>query len=230
MEKPTLIDKIGKAISIAGNFILMNLMFLLASLPIVTMGQAWCGLLSAVRYHIRGDKWIDGFKAGFKNRFWRGTISWVIMLVIDLFLMLDMFETVTAIGLDVPSVMACIVFGLMIMVTFSMQILNVYVPTNIGQWLRNSVNMVFKVPLELLGAAVLFWAPFALLYRWLGVFLYAFMIFVTVYFTLAAVAGTLVLKNALLHYLLEARAEGTLIADDGKKPEPKDESGEEEDA
>jgi hypothetical protein len=56
------------------------------------------------------------------------------------------------------------------------------------------------------------------------------MIFVTVYFTLAAVAGTLVLKNALLHYLLEARAEGTLIADDGKKPEPKDESDEEEDA
>lgn len=230
MEKPTLIDKIGKVISIAGNFILMNLMFLLASLPIITMGQAWCGLLTAVRYNIRGDKWQNGFKAGFKNRFLRGTVSWVIMLAVDLFLMFDMFETVAVVGFDVPSVVAAIVFALMIMVTFSLQILNVYVPTGIGQWLRNAVNMVFKVPLELLGAAVLFWAPFAMLWRWTGAFLYAFMIFLTVYFTLAAVAGTLVLKNALVHYLLDARATGTLIADEGKKAEHEDDPDEEEDA
>lgn len=229
-EKPTILDKIGKVISIAGNFILMNLMFLLASLPVVTMGQAWCGLLSAVRYHIRGDKWQDGFKAGFKTRFLRGTVAWVIMLAIDLFLMFDLFETVAMVGFDVPSVMACIVFALMIMVTFSLQILNIYVPTSIGQWLRNAVNMVFKVPLELLGAAVLFWVPFAMLWRWTGWFLYALMIFITVYFTLAAVAGTLVLKNALIHYLLDARATGTLIADDSKKPELDDSSEGEEDA
>lgn len=218
MEKPTLIEKIGNVISIAGNAILMNLLFLLACLPIVTMGQAWCGLLTAVRYNIRGDKWFDGFKAGFKTRFWRGTIAWLVMLPIDLYLLLDMFSIIDAIGLDIPSVMACIVFGLMIMVTFSLLLLNVYVPTNIGQWLRNAVNMVFKVPLELLVSAVLFWAPFAMIYRWLGAFLYAIMIFLTVYFTLAAAGSTLALKNALLHYLLEARASGTLIADEGKLP------------
>ena len=49
MEKPTLIEKIGNVISIAGNAILMNLLFLLASLPIVTMGQAWCGLLTQIQ-------------------------------------------------------------------------------------------------------------------------------------------------------------------------------------
>ena len=228
MEKPTLIDKIGKVISIAGNFILMNLMFLLASLPIVTMGQAWCGLLTAVRYNIRGDKWQDGFKAGFKTRFWRGTITWIIMLAVDLFFMLDMLSQIEHMGFDVPTVMACIVFALMIMITFSLQILNVYVPTNIGQWLRNAVNMVFKVPLELLGSAVLFWAPFVMLWRWTGLFFYAIMIFLTVYFTLAAVAGTLALKNGLIHYLLDARASGTLIADDSKKHQPEVDAEEEE--
>ena len=230
MEKPTLIEKIGKVISVVGNFILMNLLFLVASLPVVTMGQAWCGLLTAVRYNIRGDKWLDGFKVGFKTRFLRGTISWVVMLAIDLFLMFDLFEVVAQVGFDVPSVMAGLVFGLMIMVTFSMQILNVYVPTNISQWLRNSVNMVFKVPLELLGAAVLFWVPFAMLWRWTGLFLYALMIFVTIYFTLAAVAGTLVLKNALIYYLLDARASGILLADDSKKDETDADSEAEEDA
>ena len=227
MEKTTLMEKIGNAIRIAGNAILMNLMFLVASLPIVTMGQAWCGLLSAVRYNIRGDKWMDGFKAGFKTRFWRGTISWIIMLAVDVFFMLDMFATIDHVGLDIPSVMAAIVFALMIMVTFSMQLLNVYVPTNIGQWLRNAVNMVFKAPLELLGAAVLFWVPFALLWYWPGYFIMAAMIFIAVYFVIVAVVGTMLLKNALVYYLLDARATGTLIKNEEDQPEQNEETEEE---
>lgn len=227
MEKKTLMDKIGNAIRIAGNAILMNLMFLVASLPIVTMGQAWCGLLSAVRYNIRGDKWMDGFKAGFKTRFWRGTISWVVMLAVDVFFMLDMFATIDHVGLDIPSVMAAIVFALMIMVTFSMQLLNVYVPTNIGQWLRNAVNMVFKAPLELLGAAVLFWVPFAMLWYWPGYFIMAAMIFIAVYFVIVAAVGTLILKNTLIYYLLDARATGTLIKDQEEQSEQDEETEEE---
>lgn len=217
MEKPTILDKINKVITVAGSIILMNLLFLVASIPIVTMGQAWCGLLTAVRYQIRGDKWLDGFKKGFTTRFWRGTIVWVLMAAVDVFFMLDMFDTIALVGLDVPSVMAALVFALMIMITFSLQILNVYVPTSIGQWLRNGVNMVFKAPIELLGAAALFWVPFAMLWRWTGWFVYVIMIFITAYFALVAVAGTMVLKNALVLYLLEARATKTLLEDDGNK-------------
>lgn len=228
MEKDTLLEKIGRVISIAGNAIMMNLMFLLASLPIITMGQAWCGLLTAVRYNIRGDKWQNGFKDGFKTRFLRGTISWVIMLAIDVFFMLDMFQTIELVGLDIPSVMACIVFALMIMVTFSLQILNVYVPTKIGQWVNNAVNMVFKAPVPLLIAAVLFWAPIAMLWRWTGAFLYTLLIFLAIYFALAAVVGTLLLKNALLYYLLDARATGTLLGEEGKQPEAENETQEKE--
>lgn len=219
MEKTTLMDKIGNAIRIAGNAILMNLLFLVASLPIVTIGQAWSGLLTAVRYNIRGDKWIHGFVAGFKTRFWRGTISWIIMLAVDVFFLLDMFETFNTVGLDVPSVMAALVFALMAMITFSMQLLNVYVPTKTGQWLLNSVNMVFKAPLELLGSAVLFWAPVILLRGWPGYFIMAAMIFIAVYFVIVAVVGTLVLKNALIYYLLDARANNLLLQDEQAEEE-----------
>lgn len=226
MEKPTILDKLNKVITIAGSTILMNLLFLLASLPIVTMGQAWCGLLTAVRYQIRGDKWLDGFKKGFTTRFWRGTIMWVIMAAADVFFMLDFFDTVALVGLDVPSIMAGLVFGLMIMITFSLQILNVYVPTSVGQWLRNGVNMVFKAPIELLGAAALFWVPFMMAWRWTGWFVYIVMIFVAAYFALVAVAGTMVLKNALIIYLLQARANKTLLEDDGNKNETEEDKGE----
>lgn len=227
MEKETMLDKVTNVIRIAGNAILMNVMFLIASIPIVTIGQAWCGLLTAVRYNIRGDKWMDGFKAGFKSRFWRGTISWVIMLAADVYFLLDLFEWVEHIGLDIPTVTAAIVFGLMIMITFSMQILNVYVPTNIGQWLRNAVNMVFKAPLELLGTAVLFWVPVIVLRGWPGYFIMAGMIFIAVYFVIVAVVGTMLLKNTLIHYLLDARANGTLIKDEQNQPQQTEKTEEE---
>lgn len=226
-EKPTILDKIGKVISIAGNAILMNLLFLLCSIPIVTIGQAWKALLMAVRYNIRGDKWQDGFWKGFKSRFWRGTISWCVMLVLDFFFMRETMLVIQQVGFDVPSVAAGLVFALMAMVTFAMQLLEVYVPTGIGDWLRNSVNMVFHVPLELVACAALFWAPLILFYMWFGLFWHVMVIFVTVYYVLVAAIGTLLLKNALIKYLVEARAEGILIADDSKQKEPDEDADEE---
>ena len=102
--------------------------------------------------------------------------------------------------------------------------------------LKFAVDMIFKAPLELLAAAVLFWVPFALpvvvlkfgvLYDMLSL---SVIICVAIYFTLAAVVGTLALKNALIHYLLDARANGTLIADEGKKAKSDVQADEEEDA
>ena len=226
-EKPTILDKIGKVISIAGNAVLMNLLFLVCSIPVVTIGQAWSGLLTAVRYNIRGDKWQDGFWKGFKTRFWRGTISWCIMAAVDFFFMRTMLLNIAQVGFDVPSIASILVFALMAMVTFSMQLLNVYVPTGIGEWLRNSVNMVFHVPIELAICGFLFWAPLILFFAWFGMFWHIMIIFATAYFVLTATVGTLLAKNALIVYLLQARTHGTLLEDDGKKQDPNEEAEEE---
>lgn len=221
-EKPTILEKIGRVLNIAGNAVMMNLLFLLCSIPVVTIGQAWCGLLSAVRYNIRGDKWQTGFWKGFKTRFWRGTISWCIMLAIDAYFLLDVVHCVsikmaTPEASVVPLVSACLVFLLMAMVTFALPLLNVYIPTKIGEWLRNGVNMIFKVPLELALCAVGFWLPVLLLFLWPYGLYHLAMVFITVYFVLLATGGTMLMKNALIQYLLEARKEGTLLEDDGKK-------------
>lgn len=229
MQKGNPLEKLMKLLTIAGNAIMMNLMFLIACIPVVTIGQAWCGLLSAVRYNIRGDKWWDGFKAGFKTRFLRGTIAWIVMLVIDIYMLLELAHWVAKVGLDVPTVMSGIIFSLMIMITFGLQILNVYVPTDIFNWLRNAIRMVFKAPVEMFGSAVLFWGPMLMLQWWHSAFFYGIMVFVAAYFAVVATGSTMVLKNALIHYLLEARASGTLIADEGKKPEAED-ADEEEDS
>lgn len=221
-------EKLGRIINMAGTAVLMNLLFLASCLPVVTIGQAWCALTSAIRYNIRGDSWWEGYKTGFKTRFWRGTISWVLMLAAAAYLMLDLNHAVLMgfyqeSGVNTayisPLVAASLMFAVVGMLTVSLLTLNVYIPTSIGDWIRNAVNMIFKYPLQLLAAAVLFWLPVVLGVLWFSIFYMVALIFLAAYFTLAALGCTMLLKDALVDYLLDARANGTLLAEEGKRKE-----------
>lgn len=226
-EQETIIDKIGRIISVAGNAIAMNLLFLVCCIPVVTIGPAFCALVSAIRYNIRGDKWFSGFVAGFKTRFWRSTIVWCLMLPVNAYFLLDVHHTFAQ-GAIVPQIGAWGMFALAAMFTTGLLVLNVYIPTGIGNWIRNAVNMIFKIPLEILGSAAVMWLPVVMFLLWFDIFYYAALVFIAVYFTLAALGVTMLLKNALVQYLIDARAQGTLLAEEGKQKEQTVEETEEE--
>lgn len=269
-QKSTLLDKVWHWVGIAGNAVLMNLLFLapgfatlllllvaqylyssgllgnpvlsgialiIASLPIALMGQSCCGLISGVRYNIRGDKWFAGFKKGFTTRFWRGTIAWCIMLALNVYMLLDVQyaytnvlqgHTAWAEGYVAQLVFASVILLLSTMVTTSLLMLNVYIPTPIGRWIETAVNMVFKAPLHLLGAAVAFWLPVLLAVLRFDYFWYSLLAFIALYFSLAALIATMLLKNALIDYLVDAREDGVLLAEEGKR-RTEDEDEDEED-
>lgn len=226
MEKKTFLDKLFHVITIAGTAILMNLLFLVSCLPVVTIGQAWCGLVGAIRYNIRGDKWFEGFKAGFCHRFLRGTIAWCVMLPVNVYMLLDLQYAYVG-GYIVPMIAAAIMFCLTAMLTTALLILNVYVPTKISLWVKNAANMVFKSPLMLLAAAVANWLPVLLFLLFPLGFFYAIMIFIAAYFSMSALCATFALKEPLTLYLLEARANGTLLVEEGKIKQTTDKDEEE---
>ena len=226
-EKETLLEKLGRYISMAGTAILMNLLFLAACLPIVTIGQAWCGLLGALRYNIRGEKWIQGFKIGYKTRFLRGTAAWCIGLLAGMFLLNDINHAMVN-NAVVPLIGSCIMFAIAAMLLMSSLCLNVYIPTSVSDWIKNTVNLTIRGCLPLLVCAGLFWLPVlvALLWDVIFVFFEAGMIFLCAYFTLIALATTMLMKDHLVWVLLEARATGTLTAEEGLMPSYDEEDGE----
>lgn len=269
-ERPIWIDKLGHWISIAGNAVLMNLLFLvpcfatlllllgvnylytsgflgssilvsilmvIAFLPLTLMGQSICGLLSGVRYNIRGEKWFTGFKKGFTTRFWRGTIAWCIMLAAIVYMLMDLQyaytnvlhgHTAWAEGYVAQLGFSGLIVAVAMMVCTALLALNVYIPTPIGRWIETAVGMVFKVPLELLGAAVAFWLPVLLAVLRFDYFWYLLIVFIALYFSVAALVATMLLKRPLLDYLLEARADGVLLAEEGRMRSAEDEEDDEE--
>lgn len=225
-EKQTLPEKLGNLITIAANAVMMNVLFLVACIPVVTIGAAWNGLFSAIRFNIRGEKWFDGFKVGYKTRFWRSLIAWTLLLIpILIVLQVDVIGALAVEGGGIRGwdtftvdqlvrlVFAC-VMGLMLTgLGGVLMLLNVYIPTSVSNWIRNAANMLFKVPLQVAATGLLIWAPFLILQLWTSIFYFFVMIFVVVYFLLAALGITILMKNPLIDCLVEAREEGTLLSD-----------------
>ena len=225
-QKETILDKVNKVLSFAGRVVLMNLLFLIACLPVVTIGQAWCAMLTGIRYQIRGDSWFEGFKFGFKNRFWRGLLAWCVMLIPNIYFILEVHYGYAQ-GYVVQLISAGLMLALTTMVTTALLVLNVYIPTKIGLWITNATSMVFKAPLMLLASAALFWLPILLGVLRIDILFYTVMLFLVAYFPLQGLITTLALKSTIIDYLIDARTEGTLLREEGRRPEPKEEEDEE---
>ena len=229
-EKETLIDKIGKVINFAGSIVLMNMLFVVACIPIVTIGPAWTGLATALRYNIRGDSWFQGFQFGFKTRFWRSMLCWIPLAAAGMYFLDDVnyavsnllplfeqgFEAVVSSGFFVSGIAAALMFLLVAMLTVSFLILNVYIPTGVGRWVENAVNMVFKAPLQLLVCGILFWLPVILVVFLTQYIILGVLVFVGAYFAIAVLMSTFLLKMTLMDYLIDARKEGILLAEEGR--------------
>ncbi len=234
-EKVTTLDKLNNIISIAGRTVLMSLLFLVSCLPVVTIGQAWCALLTGIRWQIRGDSWFEGYKFGFKNRFWRGIAAWCVLLIPNVYFLLEVSGLYTVMqelnGGYGPYVarlgFAGLMFAMTTMVTTALLLLNVYIPTKISLWISNATSMVFKAPLLLLAAALLFWLPVLLTILEPAIMFFIFPLFLVAYYPLQGWVATLALKGTIIDYLIDARADGTLLAEEGRRPEPKDEEDEE---
>ena len=227
-EKKPLLEKVTAFINLVGNAILMNLLFLVACLPVVTIGQAWCGLLSAIRYNVRGEKWSTGFAVGFKTRFWRGTIIWCIGAALCGVFLWDINAGLQT-GVMGQMPFSCAMFAFVAMILKSALLLNVYIYTDVNNWIKNTVNLVFKGFVQILFCAALFWLPVILL-----LLVNAWIVFETIlillcaYFVLLALVCTMSMKNNLMAVLIDCRAKGLIVAEEGANAGFQEESEEAE--
>ena len=193
---------------LAGNGIMVNLMFLICSLPIVTMGPAWCGLYSSLRFAIKGGSWASGFKEGISTRFWRMLVAWVVCLGMIIYMSMNIISMLYYKNEGyIPMLIAYSLFLLLaMMITASLILLNVYIPTSVSQWLKNAMTLTFKSPIQTAVGGVLMWVPFAVVLLFDISTFYVLMIFVALYFTVVVLIATMLLKDALIDIKLEMEA------------------------
>lgn len=78
----------GRLMTRCGIIIAANIMFLLFSMPIVTVGASYAALYHVMLKTLRGDGVINPFKQfwiGFKSNFKQATIYWIVLLALVIF-------------------------------------------------------------------------------------------------------------------------------------------------
>lgn len=203
-------SKVMKFVNFAGTMVMLNLLFLLACVPVVTIGPAFSGLYSGVRYMIRGDGAVRGFWAGFRTHFVRmmvagviftGIIAYFVIMInsaYNTWLTEDVFRDIPlyAVPAMVPMMLLCALIPL-----------NIYIPYGVTDWLKNGVNLIFKAPVWVLLTACMLAAPIACVFWLPEIAVIATICLVGFWFTATAFVSTLFLKDGLIDLLIAYREE-----------------------
>lgn len=203
-------SKFWKFINLAGNAIGLNLLYVLCCLPVVTIGPATSGLYSAIRYLIRREGWFKGFREGFRKGFLRTMLAGLVCVGSMAYLILE-FNVAVNFFLETgdfsPMITCAIPMLFPMTIAAALWPLNVYIPYNTVNWLKNAVNLIVRAPLMVLATAVLFWLPVFLFLYFADYILGIAIIFLGIYFSLAAFVSTILLKDPLIAQLTLYREE-----------------------
>ncbi len=211
MEKENVFQKLMGFLNKAGTAIMMNLLFLVSCLPIVTIGAAWSGLYGAVRYSIRGDSWFAGFKYGYKCHFLRNLIGWTFGVLVGGYAASRVYIGIANIianpaivspGVIIPLLISGVFALAALLVIAVMLPLGMYFPQlDANTWLVTTWDIIGHAPLQSLIVAALMWLPLVLALVNFFWFYALGVVFLAVYFVLATFISTILLKKSLLRIL-----------------------------
>lgn len=185
-----------------GDLIILNVLYLLCSLPLITMGAAQAGLYSGVK--VLQDKEDDSspakaFFKGFANGFGTVTIAWGLLSValvgITVASYLTAYNNAAVTGIQIP----VWVFAIPIIVVALFQTL---VPVFHSRFSCTPINLIRNCwfllvghPLRSLGVVLLMWLPVIVFLADAYLFMSIMPVWLTLYFSTAAAFGSNFMKK-----------------------------------
>lgn len=207
-----------------GDMIILNALYLLCCLPIVTIGAAQAGLYTAAK--VMMDKEDDSslvvaFFRGFKNGFWTITAAWCIVGLLFAFVV---FTGFVAGAMDGSKILIGIAFTLCALFMTLIPLFHSRFSCNVKQLFRNSALLLFMHPLRSLASLIVVWLPLALLiigmqYGPLGYFIMLTPIWITLYFSTALLFSYHFMKKPFQFFIDEFnKANGITSAEETESP------------
>lgn len=146
------------------NTVFLNLLFLLCSIPIFTMGASLTALYAALRASIKKEPCYKAFFQTFRKSFARSTLAWIILLPVNVLfisnLVLNIFywEQGSLGSLIVSAVFAAVFLG------FSTVLFLFYsrFEATLLQLFQYSAKIFFAYPVRSIILGILSWFPFVL--------------------------------------------------------------------
>ncbi len=172
------------------DFVFLNLIYVACCIPVITIGAVQSAMLSAARAQLDKEKSESGYRAffkGFKSGFWKITALWaVFMLVIAALAYVSsaMFYMGGTAG-NAAGMMATMAMAVFMALQVVLSAFHARFECSAWDLVRNSMLTFLMCPLQSVGAALLIWAPAAVLLFDLTIFVRMTPAFLFLYYSVA---------------------------------------------
>ena len=192
-------SKFMQALLHLSDLMILNVLYVLCSIPIFTMGAAQAGLHTAVR--VMTDPEDDSsiakaFFKGFIGGFGKVTLAWCLVGVLTAALI---YFGVASIQLGSPALPIYIALFLVCWVQSSIPAIHSWFDCTATQLIRNACLFNLAHPLRSLGAAALVSLPLFVALCFTYFFMWLAPIWLLLYFSVAVLFSELLLKKPLTH-------------------------------
>lgn len=188
---------------------ILNILFLLCCVPVVTIGAALTALNSASRARMSDEPCYRAFFRGLRSGFLRSTLAWFILCPLLVFLV-QVAYTIFAMKTEgyMPAFL-CSLLGLVVVMSIAAMVFQFYsrFECRLFQLLKNSAFMVIAHPLRSIVSGVLTWAPVAMFFLATGHFVMLTVVWLFLYFSTVSLVSVWLMKKPFAS--LEKRASGT---------------------
>ncbi len=174
----------------ASNIVLLNVLYLLCCLPVITIGAAQAGMMNATRIQQDPEddtSWVAAFFRGFTNGFGRITLIWCILMVVIAAMIYLLFSVIylNAIFKDGPVISAILGLAVVLLVQSMATAFHSRFDCSVWQVLRSSVYMILMHPIRAVLMAAVIWGPVIVLLLDLYLFLQMTPLWMFFYFGIA---------------------------------------------
>lgn len=199
-------SKVMRAMNRATDLLILNLLFLISCIPIVTFGAAITALYAAVMCigTVREDSPIKTYFRSFRDNFFPALKVWLVIVAVAGALILDIVLCFRLGGNFVYALIPfCILLAVWVLTAgIAFPLLSLFGNSTLGT-LKNSLILSLANLPRAVVVAVLWLFPFWLILREPLVFFNAVFILVVIYFSAAAYLSVLVLRKVFRPYLPE---------------------------
>lgn len=190
-------SKISSVIEFAMAVVLLNLLFLVCSLPLLTVGTSMTSLYSGLRALIKKEPYLRAFFKAFRTGFVRSTAAWVILAAINAVPLLHTWyiygETLHngQMMSALPMLLGSLLFVVLLLsITTTVFLLYSRFECTVSQLLRYGTSLTLSNLLRALPVGLLTWAPlFLVIYDAVNTTFYTLLTFTVWLFFYFAVVG-----------------------------------------
>lgn len=152
------------------NTVFLNLLFLVCSLPVITMGASLTALYGGLRASIKKEPCYKAFFRTFRKSFVRSTLAWLILLPVNVWFIVNLIFNIyywqqgSLVSLFISAVFALVFLG------FSTVLFLFYsrFEASLLQLFQYSAKLFFDYPIRSIVVGLLSWFPFILPFFSLG--------------------------------------------------------------